>query len=166
MVNINNRNWRILLVSSNHPMLMRPSGIYTLGSCDDPTSTIYINENVSNKKLKKVLAHELTHAAIFSYDISLKPEEEELIADLVGTYVEEIINNTNLLFKQIKKNKGMKQKQFHSLIFFYQSLSGNFKVLSQYSLAYPFPPKPAYTLKNSTNYSYCPEVIYPCFKKL
>lgn len=79
------------------------SGIYTLGSCDDPTSTIYINENVSNKKLKKVLAHELTHAAIFSYNISLKPEEEELIADLVGTYGEEIINNTNLLFKQIKK---------------------------------------------------------------
>ena len=28
---------------------------------------------------------------------------EELIADLVGTYGEEIINNTNLLFKQIKK---------------------------------------------------------------
>ena len=103
MVKITNRNWRILLVSSNHPMLMRPSGIYTLGSCDDPTSTIYINENISNKKLKKVLAHELTHAAIFSYDISLKPEEEELIADLVGTYGEEIINNTNLLFKQIKK---------------------------------------------------------------
>ena len=49
MVNINNRNWRILLVSSNHPMLMRPSGIYTLGSCDDPTSTIYINENVRIK---------------------------------------------------------------------------------------------------------------------
>lgn len=72
--------------------------IYTKQINMDGTASINMYE-----KLKKVLAHELTHAAIFSYDISLKPEEEELIADLVGTYGEEIINNTNLLFKQIKK---------------------------------------------------------------
>lgn len=58
---------------------------------------------VSDWKLKHILAHELTHAAIFSYDIHLDSQEEELIADLVGTYGEEIVQATNSIFKRIKK---------------------------------------------------------------
>lgn len=84
-------------------MLQSPSGLFTIGSCNNPSSTIFISKDLSDKKLKKVLAHELTHAAIFSYDIVLDPKEEELIADLVSTYGEEIINKTNLLFNRIKK---------------------------------------------------------------
>lgn len=36
--------------------------------------------------MKKVLSHEITHAAMFSYNISLSMEQEELLADLVATY--------------------------------------------------------------------------------
>jgi hypothetical protein len=36
--------------------------------------------------MKKVLCHELTHAAMFSYNVDLNYQQGELIADLVATY--------------------------------------------------------------------------------
>jgi len=53
--------------------------------------------------LKKVLCHEITHAAMFSYDVNLSIEQEELLADLIATYGEEIIEVTNRIFRKIKK---------------------------------------------------------------
>ena len=52
--------------------------------------------------LKKVLCHELTHAAMFSYNVELSLEQEELLADIIATYGEEIIQITNTLFYKIK----------------------------------------------------------------
>ena len=53
--------------------------------------------------LKKVLCHEITHAAMFSYNININVEQEELIADFVATYGEEIIDITNFLFNKIRE---------------------------------------------------------------
>lgn len=53
--------------------------------------------------MRKVLCHEITHAAMFSYDILLTAEQEELLADLIATYGEEIIYTTNQIFRRIKK---------------------------------------------------------------
>jgi len=36
--------------------------------------------------IKKVLCHELTHAAMFSYNVELTLDQEELFADLIATY--------------------------------------------------------------------------------
>lgn len=36
--------------------------------------------------LKKILCHEITHAAMFSYNVDLSIEQEELVADLIATY--------------------------------------------------------------------------------
>ena len=47
---------------------------------------IYINGELSPLMMKKVLCHELTHAAMFSYGIELSIEQEELLADLIATY--------------------------------------------------------------------------------
>jgi hypothetical protein len=52
--------------------------------------------------MKKVLCHELTHAAMFSYNIYLTWEQEEILADLIATYGQEIIYMTNLLFNRLK----------------------------------------------------------------
>lgn len=52
--------------------------------------------------MKKVLCHEITHAAMFSYGVTLTLEQEELLADLIATYGEEIIYITNKIFKKIK----------------------------------------------------------------
>lgn len=103
MVEFNGKDWNILLVSSNHPALQKTSGDFALGSCDDDNKTIYIQENLSIKKLKKVLCHELTHAAMFSYNVRLTLQQEELLADLIATYGQEIIETTNRIFQKIKK---------------------------------------------------------------
>lgn len=86
MLNINGENWRIFLVSPFHPALYRSDGSLSIGACDDDKKAIYINENLSSAKMKKVLCHELTHAAMFSYNIELNIEQEELLADLIATY--------------------------------------------------------------------------------
>ena len=53
--------------------------------------------------MKKVLCHEITHAAMFSYNVFLSIEQEELLADLIATYGQEIIDITNRIFLRIKK---------------------------------------------------------------
>ena len=39
---------------------------------------------------------------MFSYNVDLTLEQEELVADLVATYGEEIIEATNQMFKKIQ----------------------------------------------------------------
>lgn len=101
MFEINGILWNIKLTSFNHPKLKRSNGTFALGSCDDITKTIYISEAVPNYKMKKVLCHEITHAAMFSYKVNLNVDQEELIADLIATYGEEIISITNKIFTKI-----------------------------------------------------------------
>ena len=102
MFNINGVDWGIKLVSPNHPKIQRADGSYALGSCDNNTKLIYLSEAIPTNKLKKVLCHEITHAAMFSYNIFITIDQEELIADLIATYGEEIIKITNKIFKKIK----------------------------------------------------------------
>ena len=59
------------------------------------TKFIYINNTLHGKKLKRVLCHEITHAAMFSYKVKLTLEQEEFIADLIATHGQEIIDITN-----------------------------------------------------------------------
>ena len=60
------------------------------------------------KYIEKVLCHELTHAAMFSYNIDLTLEQEEILADLIATYGQEIVHITNLVFKRItEKREGL-----------------------------------------------------------
>ena len=106
MFNINGENWRVLLVSPFHHSLLKSDGAYTLGVCDDLTKTIYINKNLNNEKFNKVLCHEVTHAAMFSYNIELSIEQEEIIADLFATYGEEIIDIANSVFIRLKEKRG------------------------------------------------------------
>ncbi len=103
MFNINNIGWEIKFTSPNHPKLKRKNGTFALGSCDNLTHTIYISEDVPMNKLRKVLCHEITHAAMFSYNVELELSQEELIADLIATYGTEIINVTNRIFSRIAK---------------------------------------------------------------
>ena len=102
MFNINGEDWRVLLVSPNHPELHRSNGTYALGMCNNAEKTIYINDELDIYMLKKVLCHEITHAAMFSYNVNLSIEQEEIIADLVATHGQEIIHITNLIFNRIK----------------------------------------------------------------
>lgn len=101
---INGEAWRVLLVSPNHPALQRSDGTYALGMCYDNTKTIFMNIDLLDAPLlfKKVLCHEITHSAMFSYNIDLDYMQEELIADLIATYGEEIIDVTNRIFSHLQ----------------------------------------------------------------
>ena len=103
MFSINNEIWYIKFVSPYDPMLQRSDGYYTVGSCDDDSKTVYINGTLKGELLRKVLCHEITHCAMFSYNVALSVQQEELLADLVATYGEEIINVTNKVFQKLKE---------------------------------------------------------------
>lgn len=101
---INDEKWYVEYVSPIHPSLYREStGTYTLGCCDDLTKTIYLNKNLQGSLLKKVLCHEITHAAMFSYNIELTYEQEEIVADIIATFGEEIVLTTNKIFNKLKE---------------------------------------------------------------
>ena len=91
MFTINGEYWKIHLVSPNHPALYRLDGSLTIGACDDDTKTIYVNDMLNDTLMRKVICHEITHAAMFSYNIYLDDYTKELLADLFATYGEEII---------------------------------------------------------------------------
>lgn len=103
MFKINDDYWKIIFVSPYNRFLYKGDNSYALGACVDTTKTIYINKELSLKKLKQVLSHEITHAAMFSYNIPLSYDQEELLADLVATYGQEIITITNEIFNKIKR---------------------------------------------------------------
>ena len=99
---INNIYWTVALVSPDYPLLQRINGEYSIGACDNLTRTIYINNTLSGRLFKKVLCHEITHAAMFSYNVELSIQQEQLIADLISTYGEEIIYITNKIFTKLE----------------------------------------------------------------
>lgn len=105
MLNINGEDWRILFVSANHPALVRSDGSRTIGATDDLIKTIYLNDSLPSWKLRKVLCHEMAHAAMFSYNVELSIDQEELLADLVATYGQEIVDKTNIIFRRIRENR-------------------------------------------------------------
>ncbi len=78
------------------------NGLFTIGMCDDITKTIYLADTLKGKMLKKVLCHELVHCAMFSYNVHLEKEQEELLADLIATYGSEILYITNKIFKKLQ----------------------------------------------------------------
>lgn len=102
MFDINGETWHLVFVSPGHPCLMRSDGSITIGMCDDDVKRIYIDDTLDPALMRKVLAHEVTHAAMFSYNVELSHQQEELVAMLIDTYGQEIIYITNQIFNRIK----------------------------------------------------------------
>lgn len=101
MFNINGETWQILVVDPLHPALKRSDGTWSIGACDDSMKTIFLDETLGDHLMKKVLAHEITHAAMFSYNIDLDWAQEEMLADIISTHGQEIINITNRMFNKM-----------------------------------------------------------------
>ena len=71
MFEINGEYWYIEFVHPRDKILMRADGVLTVGVCDDFTKTIYISEAIYGSFFRKVLCHEIVHAAMFAYDVTL-----------------------------------------------------------------------------------------------
>lgn len=103
---INGELWRVVFVSAQHPALLRPNGEFAIGACDDYSKTIYLSSSLSGDYLKRVLCHEITHAVMFSFNIKMPLIQEELFAELMAAFGEEVIKITNILFSYLIKRKG------------------------------------------------------------
>ena len=100
---INGIGWQVRIVPPTYPALLMNYDRFTLGCCDNVTKTIFIADGLSESKFYKVLGHEIVHAAMFSYQVILTEDQEELLADIISTYGGEIVQVTNKVFKKIKK---------------------------------------------------------------
>lgn len=98
---INGECWEIQIVSPRDPILLTSTGRYTIGVCDDNYKTIFISSGLTRQKLHKVLCHEITHAAMFSYNVNMSIEQEEVMADLIATFGTEIIHKANEVFEKM-----------------------------------------------------------------
>lgn len=103
MIQINKDKWNIMFVPFNHNILQRSNNTLSFATCDTSTKTIYINNDLRGKFLKKVLYHEITHAVIFSYNVELTVNQEELFANLFSIYGDEITYITNTIFNTMQK---------------------------------------------------------------
>lgn len=100
MIRINGELWRVRLVPPQHPILYR-NGNPAIGCCDDITKTIYISNMISQNLMKKVLCHEIVHAAMYSYDVEISDYTEEIVADLIATYGNEIMTLTHMTYDKM-----------------------------------------------------------------
>ena len=103
MFTINNQEWKIEFTNPFNEVFLQKDGNYTIGMCDNNEKIIYLAEDLTGRLLKKVLCHEIVHAAMFSYNISLTYDQEELLADIIATYGDEIIDVTNKVFKKLQQ---------------------------------------------------------------
>ena len=70
---------------------------------DTESRVVSIADGLEPNFEHKVLCHEITHCAMHSYDVELPIEQEEMVADLISTYGEEIVKVTNFIFARLKK---------------------------------------------------------------
>ena len=64
--------------------------------------TIFINNALHPKRMRQVICHELTHAAMYRYDVPVTDPEEEMLAELISSFGDEIISLTNMVSKKMR----------------------------------------------------------------
>lgn len=105
MFTINGEQWLVVLVMPYDVALLMPNGNYALGACNDATKTIYISNELYGESFEQVLCHELVHASMFAYDVILGYDEEELIAEIISIFGEEIVDITDIMFDKIRRGR-------------------------------------------------------------
>lgn len=102
MIKINGEMWRVRLVPPSHPYLTAYRATPAIGCCDNVTKMICVSNALSPAMIKKVLCHEIVHAAMYSYRVNLSHYEEELVADIISTYGNEIMVLTHITYDKFK----------------------------------------------------------------
>lgn len=101
MFEINGIVWEIIYVNPFSNDLRRSDRTLTVGVTDMSKRTVFLSNRLKGAFLRKVLAHELVHCFMFSYDIHIPIEEEEFIADWVATYGTDLIYLLDDLMRNI-----------------------------------------------------------------
>ena len=105
MFTINGEAWYIALVMPYDVALLMPNGEFAIGACNDATKTIYISNDLYGEDFETVLCHELVHAAMLAYNVALDWKDEELLAEIISVFGEEIIDLTDIIFDKITRGR-------------------------------------------------------------
>lgn len=95
MFTINGTAWRIVFLPQSDDIFRRSDGSRTVGVSDNTVKTVFLSDLLNGDFLRKVLCHEIVHCFCFSYDLEIPIETEEIIADFVATYGNDIIRLTS-----------------------------------------------------------------------
>ena len=88
---MNGCTWCVKYVMANSKELIDRTGKYRAATTDPKTLMIYISDTVPEGKLPQVLIHEMTHAAIFSYN--LLPDIHRMVKKRYWVEAEEWVCN-------------------------------------------------------------------------
>jgi hypothetical protein len=102
---INGVVWAVKIVRPDHPLLRQPNGNFALGVCDSRQQLICISNQLKGLAFKETLCHEIVHAAVFSYGVTISHAEEEFLAKFIAKYGRELITVTDKVFKQMKRGR-------------------------------------------------------------
>ena len=96
-IRIHNTEWKVKLCKGEklNKMMEQPSIGYTCFM----NHIIYIKKGMDMPNTIQTVRHELTHAFLFEYGISLS--DEESICNFIGAFAEEISDKANLLVKEL-----------------------------------------------------------------
>lgn len=94
--NMNGYDWKVVRVSPNNPLLIDRTGLLTVATTIPSLQTIYISSAINGRFEERVLAHELSHVAMFSYYLvddlysvvqsENRLEAEEMICNFIADY--------------------------------------------------------------------------------
>ena len=102
---INDTPWETRFVDSGSRFLTRSDGSITIGMTDGNTNTVYLDKHLNGRMLDKVLAHELCHCVMFSYNIYMNIEQEEFLADWFSNYGRDTVYLLDNLMRQLKNSR-------------------------------------------------------------
>ena len=94
-IKINNNIYKINFVESDNENLKIDDGEYHSGVTNFITKEIYIANNLKGNSLRYTLIHELTHAMIDSYGFMQIYWNDEIVADFMANYLNNIIDLSN-----------------------------------------------------------------------
>lgn len=99
---MNGIGWRIVPVCENSEKLIDRTGTHTVATTDPSDSCVYISDKLQGKFKTRVLIHELSHCALFSFNLLAEVhkmvtppywiEAEEWICNYLADYGEMIFD--------------------------------------------------------------------------
>lgn len=66
---MNGQHWTVEFVNSSDRRLIDRTGIRTVATTDPRTHTVYVSNDIRGVFLIRVMIHEMTHCAMFSYGL-------------------------------------------------------------------------------------------------
>lgn len=100
---INNNTYKIYFVDKNNEKLLMEDEEYHSGTTYFKEKEIYIDKTLNCDSLRYTIIHELTHAYLDSYGFLQVYFNDEIIADLFGNYLINILYDYNKIMTEFEK---------------------------------------------------------------